>query len=117
MSLESHNYNYQFRNLQEKCRQHMYYLVTMTMIDGSSMDGVIEKVDSDSISMLVGEDVVEQESGNQMDSREFGAYGRPRRRFRRFRRRTFPIATIAALALLPYISPYSYYQYPYYPYY
>lgn len=117
MNEENYDYENHFRNLYEKCRKHKYYLVSMTMADGSTMDGIIEDVDRDSVSMLVGEDVMEQESGNVSDYRQYGGYARPRRRFRRFRRRRFPIATIAALALLPYISPYPYYQYPYYPYY
>nr|WP_245301636.1 small nuclear ribonucleoprotein [Virgibacillus natechei] len=103
----------------DECRKHMNYHVVLTMTDGSTIDGIIENVDMDSITVLAGEDVMEREIENESDIRQYyGGFGRPRRRFRRFRRRNFPLATLAALALLPYIapSPYPYYPYPY-PYY
>jgi hypothetical protein len=116
MNIEQHDYHTQFRNLHDECRKHMYYHVNLTMKDGSTFDGIIENVEMDSITVLVGEDVMELESEHDSDTRQYYGYGRPRRRFRRFRRRRFPIGSLAALALLPYIvpPPYPYYPYPYY---
>jgi len=94
------------------------------MTDGSIIDGIIENVDTERITVLVGEDVMERESENEeeADQRQYYGYGYgygpPRRRFRRFRRHGFPLASLAALALLPYIAPLPYpAPYPYYPYY
>ncbi len=107
MSVESYDYQNQYgdtRTLHDECKKHMYYHVAFTMRDGSSFDGIIENVGMDGISVLVGEDVMEQ---NENDNRQYyGGYGRPRRRFRRFRRQFFPFAALAALSLFPYIYPY-----------
>lgn len=118
-SFEYHNELDYSRNLHDKCHKYMYHHVTLTMADGSSFDGIIEDVDRDQITVLVGEDVMERES-DEFDARQYYGYGygRPRRRFRRFRRQIFPLAALTALALLPYVypDPYPYpYPYPYYP--
>ena len=120
MTLERTDYNRDLRSLHDECKRCLYYHTTLTMKDGNTFDGIIENVDDDKISILVGEDVMEQEDENQYDQqRQYYSHGRPRRRFRRFRRRNFPLATLAALSLLPYPyiaqTPYPYY--PYYPYY
>ncbi|WP_299094888.1 hypothetical protein [uncultured Metabacillus sp.] len=110
------------RNLHDKCKRYMYHHVMMTMNDGSTFDGIIEDVNENGMTVLVGEDATEREDLEE-DRQFYGYgydynYGRPRRRFRRFRRRFFPIAALAALALLPYVYPYPYPYYPpYYPYY
>ncbi|WP_087971609.1 hypothetical protein [Oceanobacillus rekensis] len=129
MSIEN-NYEYSndSRYLYDECKRLMNYHVTLSMADGTTMEGIIQNVDRDNIDVLVGEEVMERgsEDENENDTRQFyaGGYGRPRRGFRRFRRRRFPLASLAALALLPYIAPtpYPYYPYPYpyaypYPYY
>lgn len=115
MALKNNGYHRDLRNLEDECKKYLYYHTTLTMTDGSTFDGIIENMDKDIITVLVGEDVMEEESENQSDEQRqpFG-HGRPRRRFRRFRRRNFPLGTLATLALLPYISPP---PYPYYPYY
>jgi hypothetical protein len=84
------------------------------MTDGSVVDGIIEDVDNDSIVVLVGEDVMEQDD-NEPNNQQRDFYRRPRRRYRRFRRRRFPLGNLAALSLLayPFYAP----PYPYYPYY
>ncbi|MFC4024410.1 small nuclear ribonucleoprotein [Oceanobacillus longus] len=114
-NVEYHN---DLRNLHDECQRLMNHHVTLSMADGSAMEGIIENVDRDHIDVLVGEEVMERDSENESDNRQFygGGYGRPRRSFRRFRRRRFPLASLAALALLPYIvpTPYPYYPYPYY---
>ncbi|NEU29261.1 hypothetical protein GN156_00485 [bacterium LRH843] len=92
----------------EDCKNNLYHHVALTMTNGEMLDGIIENVEPNQVTMLVGEDVMERE--DELD-RQFGGFGR--RRFRRFRRRVFPLATIAALTLLPYYTP-IYYPYPYY---
>ena len=116
MDLERNDYYRDLQTLHDECKRCLYYHTTLTMTDGSTFDGIIENVDTDRIIVLVGEDVMEEESENQSDEqRQYYGYGRPRRRFRRFRRKAFPLATLAALSLLPY--PYIAPPYPYYPYY
>src|SRR5471030_61052 len=118
MDLERNDYYRDLQNVHDECKRCLYYHTTLTMTDGSIIDGIIENVDADRIIVLVGEDVMEQENENQSDQqRQYHAYGRrPRRRFRRFRRQAFPLGTLAALSLLPY--PYiDQPPYPYYPYY
>jgi hypothetical protein len=125
MTFEENNYYNETRNLGDKCKKYLYYHVTLTMTDGSTFDGIIDNVEPDRITMLVGEDVMgrdDDDDDNDNGHRQYGQYGypRPRRRFRRFRRRAFPLANLAELLLLPYpyyySYPYSYYPYSYYPY-
>ncbi|MHC1682664.1 MAG: hypothetical protein AB6733_06920 [Clostridiaceae bacterium] len=113
MNLNNNDYYRDLQSLQDQCKRSLYYHSILTMTDGSTFDGIVENVDADSITVLVGEDVMEQEGMNRYDEqRQFYGYGRPRRRFRRFNRRKFPLATLAALSLLqyPYILP----PYPYF---
>lgn len=114
MALEIHDYSRDSQSLHDECKDHMYYHVILTMTDGSIVDGIIENVDVEHITMLVGEDVMEQEDKNQsIQQRQYNPYGRPRRRHRRFRRRRFPLADLAKLFIIPYppyISPYPYYN-------
>ncbi|CEO06835.1 hypothetical protein [Paraclostridium sordellii] len=94
------NNNRNDSNIQDKCRQLMNYHVVFTLRDGSMLDGIIEGVDDDNVTMLVGEDMVEGEGeGNQ---RQFGP-----RRFRRYRRRRVPFSRLVGLSLLayPFIFP------------
>lgn len=115
MDLDRNDYYRELGAVEDECKKYLYYHIILTMADGKKFDGIIENVDKDGITMLVGEEVMEQESENQSnEQRQYHNYDRPRRRFRRFRRRKFPIANLAALALLPYIAPPIY---PYYPYY
>jgi len=112
-------YYRELRAVDDVCKKYLNYHIILTMTDGSKLDGIIENVDTDSITMLVGEDVMEKENEDQSENqRQYHDHdhdhGRPRRRFRRFRRRSFPINRLAEIALLPYIAP-SYY--PYYPFY
>ena len=93
MSLEINDYNRDSQSLHEDCRKYMYCHVMLVMRDGTMMDGIIENVDPENVTMLVGEDVMEEDDGQH---RQFG--GR-RRRFRRFRRRRFPFRDLARLFL------------------
>lgn len=107
MYSEKNNKNRNGQNLYDECRRLMDYHALFTMRDGTVFDGIIESVDSDSVTVLVGEDIMEEELENPCGQHR--QFGRPRR-FRRFRRRVFPFATLLALSLLPY--PY----YPFFPY-
>ncbi|MDU2591424.1 MAG: hypothetical protein E7C86_02235 [Paeniclostridium sordellii] len=103
MSLEKNN-SRDLQKLHDKCERFLNYHAIFKMKDGSTFDGIIEDVDNDCVIVLVGEDVIEQEGGNQYNQQR--QYGRPRRH-RRYRRRSFPLATLLALSLLsyPYIAP------------
>ena len=101
MALKENGYYRDLRNLEDECKKYLYYHTTLTMTDGSTFDGIIENVDKDSITVLVGEDVMEDESENQSDEQRqpFG-HGRPRRRFRRFRRRKFSAWYFSYISLI-----------------
>ena len=115
MDFERNNCYGNLQELQDECNKHMYYHITITMTDGDTFDGIIENVDKDRITVLVGEDAPEPGYENQLDQkRQYYHHGGPRRRFRRFRRKFFPLSSLATIALLPYIAPP---PYPYYPYY
>jgi small nuclear ribonucleoprotein (snRNP)-like protein len=103
--------------MHSQCQRLMYFHVIIKLNDGNTVDGILESVENDQISMLVPEEVMGQEDDGA-DERQFGyGYGgRPRRRFRRFVRRFLPFAALAALTPYPYYYPYPYYPYPY-PYY
>ncbi len=125
MNLQENSCHEDSKQWQHKCNRLLYYHVVLTLKDGSTVDGIIGRVDDEQVIVLVGEDVMEDES-------RFGGAlgGRPRPgggggRFRRFGPRRFPLGSIAALSLLSYpfySQPYPYYYpypypYPYYPYY
>ena len=75
--------------------QYMNYHVIGQMSDGSQVEGIIEDVDDEGVTMLVPENI-------EADERQFGGYGR--RRFRRFRRR-FPFNFF----VFPFFFPFPYY--------
>lgn len=99
----------------DHCKQLMHHHVLFNTTDGESFDGIILAVDTTNITVLVGENVMEDE----MNDRQYGGYGYghpPRRRYRRYRPRVFPLTGLLALSLLPYVTPYypGYSPYPYY---
>lgn len=104
------------RDVKDMCRKYMNFYVIGQMQDGTRVEGIIEDMDDENVTMLVPEDVEEPEVG---ENRQFdgyggyGGYGRPRRRFRRFRRRRFPFFVFPIIYPYPYYYPYPY-QYPYY---
>lgn len=85
--------------LYNKCEDLLNYHVILRMKDDNIIDGIIVELDEDSVVVLVGEDVFDDDNCNER---------RPRRRYRRFRRRRFPLLGLAAISLLPY-----HYYYPY----
>ncbi|WP_288222382.1 hypothetical protein [uncultured Clostridium sp.] len=105
------NYN-SLQDLFDECKNLIDYHIVLIMKDGTSVDGIIEKVDSNGIIMLVGEDVVDIEN-NPTEQRQFGNAARIRRN-RRFRRRGYPFNAIRGL--FPFFYPYPYPYYPFYPY-
>lgn len=98
MNSNKGNNNRNDSNIQDKCRKFANYHVIFTMRDGSMFDGIIEGVDGDNVTVLVGEDMIEGES----NQRQFGP-----RRFRRYRRRRIPFSRLVGLSLLayPFIFP------------
>lgn len=109
--------SYRYTHLYDKCRKCMYYHANLTLTDGRTLDGIIENVDSDRIIILVGENVMENESEEQ--PRQYIGYNRPGMMYRRFRRQAFPLGNLAAISLLPYpyVAPVPYAYSPIYPYY
>lgn len=61
MDVEKDNYR-DLRGLYDNCKKYMYYGATLIMRDGSTFDGIIENVDGDNVSVLIGEDVIEKEN-------------------------------------------------------
>lgn len=95
-----------FRDVKTACQKYMNYHVVGQMTDGSQVEGIVEDMDDEGVTMLVPEMVEEEGS----DTRQFGVYGGygggfGRRRFRRFRRRRFPFYTFA----FPFIFPFPYF--------
>ncbi|WP_245917474.1 hypothetical protein [Bacillus canaveralius] len=88
-----------YRDIKSLCKKYMSYHVIGHRSDGSSMDGILDSMDDGGITMLVPEDVED-------DDRQFGGYGR--RRYRRYRRRRYPYSFF----VFPFFVPFPYY-YPY----
>ena len=101
------------QDLYDECNNLMGYHITIVMNDGSTVDGMIEKVDSNGVIMLAGEDVM-SEDYNMPQANGERQYGNPARmrRHRRFRRRGYPFNSIKTV--FPIIYPYPYY--PLFPY-
>ena len=106
------------QELYDECKNLMNYHITIIMQDGSTVDGMIEKVDSNGITVLVGEDVMDDEDDMDMDQpngqngqRQYGK-GRRMRRHRRFRRRGYPFNSIRRILPIVYPNPF----FPFYPY-
>lgn len=105
-------------SIKEQCKCNLFYHVVLMMNDGRMMDGIIEEVNDDNITMLVGEDIVDDLEDQGITRQPPGRPNRPNR-FRRFGRRNYPINVIGGIGLLPYpYVPPIYPPYPYpYPYY
>ncbi len=98
-------------DMKKLCKKYNNYHANVRMTDGMEYEGIIMDSDSEHVSLLLPQEVGEEETERQ--------YGR---RYRRYGRYYFPLAGIAALSLIPYYRPYPYYPYygypPYgYPYY
>jgi hypothetical protein len=91
-----------FRDAKRQCQKYMNYHVIAQMKDGSQVEGIIEDMDDEGVTMMVPEDVEENDS-RTYGYGGYGGYGR--RRFRRYRRRRFPFYVFA----FPFIFPYPFY--------
>jgi hypothetical protein len=89
------------RNAKSICMQYIHFHIIAQMNDGSQMEGIIEDVDDEGVTMLVPEDIEEDERVFGYEG--FGGYGR--RRFRRYRRRRFPFLVFG----FPFFYPYPFY--------
>lgn len=114
MNLDDNNYYRDSESiLYNECKRCVSFHAIITLIDGTKLDGIVEDVDTNRVTMLVGEDIMEQETDSEYgQQRQQFTQGRPRRRFRRYRRRFFPFNRLAAIALLQY--PYFMPPFPYF---
>lgn len=90
------------------CMRFMNFYVIGQMHDGTQLEGIIEDMDDDHVTMLVPEDVDESEiyGNRQWMYGGYGGYGGyGRRRFRRFRRRRFPFRFF----VYPFFFPFPFY--------
>lgn len=62
MNLEENSYQQDSKQWQDKCNRLLYYHVVLTLKDGNTVDGIIGRVDDDQVIVLVGENVIEDES-------------------------------------------------------
>ncbi|SEQ49009.1 hypothetical protein SAMN05216232_2595 [Virgibacillus subterraneus] len=104
--------DYQPDQIKGLCKQYMSYHVIGQLSDGSQVDGIIDSMDEEGVTMLVPEEVDEEQMNRQFDYGYDYNYGRPRRRFRRFRRQRFPFRFFRSLFRYPYYYP----PYPWYGY-
>ena len=118
MNLEENSYQQDSKQWQDKCNRLLYYHVVLTLKDGNTVDGIIGRVDDDQVIVLVGENVIEDES---RFGRPLGVGGENPRLFVK-KIFLFPITTPFLLPVsffffppYPYYYPYPY-PYPYYPY-
>ncbi|TLS38345.1 hypothetical protein FCL54_06390 [Pseudalkalibacillus caeni] len=91
------------------CKRYLNYHIKAHMQNGMEYEGIITDVDERNMTLLVPEEVGEEQVGRDGDERQFGY-----RRFRRFRPYLFPLAAVGSMSLVPFFRPY---PYPYYPYY
>ncbi len=104
----------QIKNL---CQMYMNYHVIGQLSDGSQIDGIIDSMDEEGVTMLVPEEIEDEQMTRQYGygyngnyENDYDDYGRPRRRrFRRFRRQRFPYNLLYRLLRYPYYYP----PYPY----
>jgi hypothetical protein len=90
-----------YRNIMNTCQRYMNYHVVGQMSDGTQMNGILQDMDDEGVTMLVPEDV-----DDDSDDMRFGGYGGyGRRRFRRFRRRRFPYNVF----VFPFFFPFPYF--------
>ncbi|MFZ3579473.1 hypothetical protein [Virgibacillus sp. DJP39] len=93
-------------DIKQRCQRYMSFQVIAQMNDGSQFDGVIVSMDEDGVTILISEEVDEEQENRQFgfgyDDYNDDYYGRPRRRFRRFHRRRFPFSFFRRLFLYPY---------------
>jgi hypothetical protein len=92
-----------FRNVQNTCQKYMNYHVIGQMSDGSQVEGIIEDMDDEGVTMLVPEIVEEDQDDVRIwGYGGYGGYGGGyRRRYRRYRRRRYPYYQFVFPFILP----------------
>ncbi|WP_223881992.1 hypothetical protein [Niallia endozanthoxylica] len=88
-------------DMKSLCMKYRNYHVITQMSDGTQMEGIIEDVDEEGVTMLVPEDI--EADDRVLGFGGYGGYGR--RRFRRFRRHRYPFFFFG----FPFIFPFPYY--------
>lgn len=102
------------KDMKDQCKELMFYHVVFIMEDGHKLDGIIESVNENEVTVLISEFITEKDMKNNSQSKR--QYGYPNM-YRRYRRGVIPLVALATLGLLPYpYYPPPYYL-PYYPYY
>ncbi|VYU64539.1 Uncharacterised protein [Clostridium tertium] len=108
MNYERSDDNMNVQNLMDECKNLMGFHIIVVMKDGSSVDGIIDNVDSNGINMLAGEDMISDEDEYMQSMHR--QFGNPKmRRHRRFRRKGFPFHGIRRV--FPIVFPF----FPFYP--
>lgn len=122
MAIEVVGFYRDSESLYDECKRCISYYSIIVLSNGAKLEGIIEEVINDTVSVLVAEEVMESEYESEMNRQQYMGYRQPGR-FRRFNRRRFPMSNInsARPIRFPYIIPfypvYPYpYPYPYYPY-
>ncbi|MFD2680395.1 hypothetical protein [Bacillus seohaeanensis] len=103
---ENHlQFDYDWRNVKHLCHKYRNYYVIGQMQDGTQIEGIIEDMNDDAVTMLIPE-MVEEDA---FDNRQYivGAVpaGGYRRQYRRYRRRRFPYHRF----VFPFIIPFPFY--------
>ena len=98
-------------DITQQCKRYMNYHIQARMQDGSDIESTITDMDENNVTMLVPEEIDEEEL-NDNTNRQYGYGGR---RFRRFRRLLFLLLNFLFFRPYPYYypHPHPYYSYPY----
>ncbi|MBM7587902.1 hypothetical protein JOC86_004477 [Bacillus pakistanensis] len=106
------NGNDYFRNVKHACKKYMNFYVIAQMNDGNQVEGIVEGMDDEGVTMLVPETVEEIDDDRQQFGGygwngydDYNGYGGYRRRYRRYRRRRFPFSVF----IFPFFYPYPFY--------
>ncbi|WP_054703427.1 hypothetical protein [Bacillus sp. JCM 19041] len=94
-------------DVKQQCHRYMNYHVIGEMNDGSQFEGIIDGMDEEGVTMLIPEDIMENNNRQQYGyDGGYDGYGRPRRRYRRYRRRHYPYRFLRNIFLYPFFYPY-----------
>ncbi|GAE94443.1 hypothetical protein JCM21714_3599 [Gracilibacillus boraciitolerans JCM 21714] len=88
---------YQQDEMKKLCQKYMSYYVAGQLHDGSEIEGIIDSIDNSGVTMLIPEEIEEEQM-----NRQYGYYGPGRRRYRRFRRQRYPFGLLTNLLLYPF---------------
>ncbi len=88
------NSKHLYGNMKDQCQQMKDHHVELKMSDGQTLDGILTEVREDGITLLIGEDI------HQEEARQFGGW-----RYRRYRPRFFPYGRFGGIGFFPYFYP------------